>query len=159
MTREKAQSRLAAFRGIPLPGYAISDTMGGAIGVIATSIQEDTLQERLTYRRNIDSIVWVGPLRAGRVPPGKRVHLPNSAAAKITWKRLKDAPQRGQIYRHYKGGLYTVVAVGLEVYDLVPMITYVSNETGFYWTRTLENFTSYVPGVEGPVSRFGRVHG
>jgi hypothetical protein len=54
------------------------------------------------------------------------------------------APERDGVYRHYKGGLYTVVAVSLHEETLDVMVTYRSNKKGTFWTRTLKNFTERV---------------
>lgn len=70
----------------------------------------------------------------------------------------------GAIYRHYKGGLYTVVCASLKEDTLEPMITYRSNEKGACWTRTADNFLDLVftqDGQKGDVvpaePRFQRV--
>lgn len=55
-----------------------------------------------------------------------------------------DVPGVGQVYRHYKGGLYDIVAVGLRDDDLEPTIGYRSRKHGTTWFRTLTNFTEIV---------------
>lgn len=50
----------------------------------------------------------------------------------------------GQIYRHYKGGLYVIVSVSIDEGTLEPLVTYRSNKKGTCWTRTLDNFTEKV---------------
>ncbi len=65
--------------------------------------------------------------------------------------RLAECPVKvGQIYRHYKGGLYSVVAVSLKEDDLNVLITYHSNLKATSWTRTLENFTEWVETPDNP---------
>jgi hypothetical protein len=72
--------------------------------------------------------------------------------------KLKECGVKpGQIYRHYKGGLYTVVAVSLEEDTLEPLVAYHSNVKGTTWTRTLENFTEGVEFRGVTHSRFARV--
>jgi hypothetical protein len=46
----------------------------------------------------------------------------------------------GQVYRHYKGGLYVIVAVAIDEASLEPMVVYRSNRRGTTWIRTLANF-------------------
>jgi hypothetical protein len=53
-------------------------------------------------------------------------------------------PRAGQHYRHYKGGLYTVLAISLREYDLEPQVTYRSETYGTCWTRSLANFLEHV---------------
>jgi hypothetical protein len=55
-----------------------------------------------------------------------------------------DAPDVGQVWEHYRGGLYSIVCRSLKEDDLTPLITYHSNLKGTNWTRTLENFTEDV---------------
>lgn len=64
----------------------------------------------------------------------------------------------GQIYRHYNGGLYSVVAVCIKEDTLEPMVVYQSNVKGSVWTRTLANWSEDVAqGMPGePVPRFER---
>jgi hypothetical protein len=52
--------------------------------------------------------------------------------------------EEDQVYRHYKGGLYVVVAVSLKEDTLEPMITYRSNKKKGCWTRTMENWIELV---------------
>ena len=54
------------------------------------------------------------------------------------------AVREHQIYRHYKGGLYVVIAVSLKEDTLEPMVTYRSNNHRMCWTRTLENWIELV---------------
>ena len=52
---------------------------------------------------------------------------------------LADAPQPGELYRHWKGGLYTVVCSSIKEDTLEIVVTYRSCARGYLWTRTLEN--------------------
>lgn len=48
----------------------------------------------------------------------------------------------GDIYRHYKGGLYSIVCTAIDEATLEPMVIYRSNSKGTTWARTLAVFTS-----------------
>jgi hypothetical protein len=61
---------------------------------------------------------------------------------------------RGQIWRHYKGTLYTVLDVGINEATLEPVVIYVERNNEPPWIRTLSEFMGQ--GVIG-VSRFVRV--
>jgi hypothetical protein len=82
-------------------------------------------------------------------------HDPKMAA----WDKLLltlDVPKPGQVYEHYKGGLYSIVAVAIREDTLVPVVIYQSNLYGTVMERTLENFQEnvLVDGVWG--KRFQR---
>ena len=50
------------------------------------------------------------------------------------------------IYRHFKGGLYLVLAVALSEESYEPTVVYMSlNGDGKVWTRSQSEFTSLVP--------------
>lgn len=66
---------------------------------------------------------------------------------------LRDAPRPGTLYRHYKGGLYSIVACSIREDTLEPLVTYRSVERGTAWTRTLANFTEAVVVEGGPLRR------
>lgn len=52
-----------------------------------------------------------------------------------------DEPRKGQVYRHAKGGLYSVVSVSsLESDPETILVTYSSNRLGGDTTRTLAEF-------------------
>lgn len=75
-------------------------------------------------------------------------------------RELEGAPKIGQVFRHYKGGLYVVTEVSIMEDSLEPLVTYRSNARGTSWTRTLANFTQWVsPGnatVPAMIPRFRR---
>lgn len=91
--------------------------------------------------------------------------------AALTDDQLKDiaqaqtlgGPQPGDTYRHYKGGLYTIVARSLMEETLTPLVTYRSEANGTCWTRTIANFTEWVvtpakaDGMQGAGPRFRKV--
>jgi hypothetical protein len=49
-----------------------------------------------------------------------------------------------RIYRHYKGGLYIVIALAIDEDTLEPCVVYGSNAKGTAWVRTLANWTETV---------------
>jgi hypothetical protein len=53
-------------------------------------------------------------------------------------------PRAGEVYEHYKGGIYSIVAVSIKEDTLIPLVTYHSNVHGTDWTRTLADFTDFV---------------
>lgn len=60
-----------------------------------------------------------------------------------------------QIYRHFKGGLYLIVAVALAEENFEPNIVYMSlNGDNKVWTRSQTDFTSLVP--EGRLNPTGQ---
>jgi uncharacterized protein len=63
--------------------------------------------------------------------------------------RALEHPRAGDLYDHYKGGDYRVVAVSLKEDNLEPLVTYQSLKTRQFWTRTLEVFTEPVRLADG----------
>lgn len=52
-----------------------------------------------------------------------------------------DVPRQGQFWRHAKGGLYEVIAVGKMESDQSPVVIYQrEGGTGDVWVRPLANF-------------------
>jgi hypothetical protein len=58
-------------------------------------------------------------------------------------------PREGQVYRHYKGGLYAIRCVSIMEDTLEVMVTYSSNRHGGYTTRSLDVFTERVDSGAG----------
>jgi hypothetical protein len=84
--------------------------------------------------------------------------LSDYEVAKQNLSRMAQ-PKRGQVYQHYKGGLYSVVSVSIKEDDLTPMVTYSSNmhQTEIDTTRTMEDFMKPVMWPNGFVApRFQR---
>ena len=52
----------------------------------------------------------------------------------------------GQVWRHYKGGTYRIIATAIDESTLTPMVIYQSTVTNLEmpWARTLANFLSTV---------------
>ena len=55
-------------------------------------------------------------------------------------------PQAG-LYRHYKGGLYTLICVGRHSETEEWLVTYRSEAGGDYWVRPLAMWNELVDGV------------
>ncbi len=51
-------------------------------------------------------------------------------------------PQHNSIYRHYKGGIYKVIANALHCETQLPLVVYQSLDDSKTWTRSLEDFTA-----------------
>ncbi len=70
----------------------------------------------------------------------------------------EESPAIGDIYEHYKGGLYVVLCRSVDEETLQPLVTYRSNLKGYTWTRTLKNFTATVQLANGNiVNRFRHI--
>lgn len=69
-------------------------------------------------------------------------------------------PNVNEIYKHFKGTLYQVVAISFDSETIEPLVTYRSVEGNHYWTRTLRNFTDLVQQDDDSnylVSRFEKI--
>lgn len=51
-----------------------------------------------------------------------------------------DRPKDGEVYTHYKGGLYEIVATGFLEDTEVPCVVYRSLKKDITWVRTAKNF-------------------
>lgn len=60
------------------------------------------------------------------------------------------------IYRHFKGGLYTVALVARQEGNGERVVVY-QGALGVWWTRPFDEFTGKVQTAEGAVPRFARV--
>ena len=67
------------------------------------------------------------------------------------WNGL-DRPKDGQIFQHYKGGKYEIVATGFLEDSEAPCIVYRSLLKNIVWVRTAKNFLENVEynGSEQP---------
>lgn len=54
------------------------------------------------------------------------------------------APEDGQIFQHYKGGKYVIVATGFLEDSEAPCVIYRSLLKDIVWVRTAENFLEKV---------------
>jgi hypothetical protein len=71
-----------------------------------------------------------------------------------------EAPQKGQVYRHYKGDLYKVFALALHSNDEVWMVVYeplYENPDAPYFTRPLSEWTEIMDWEGQKVQRFSPV--
>lgn len=61
----------------------------------------------------------------------------------------QNAPQHPKpgLYRHYKGGLYTVLCVGRHSETEEWLVTYRCDAQGTYWVRPLDMWLQNVGGV------------
>ena len=55
-----------------------------------------------------------------------------------------ERPRNGQIFRHYKGGEYEIVATGFLEDTEAPCVVYRSLEKDTVWVRTAKNFLESV---------------
>jgi len=65
-----------------------------------------------------------------------------------------ERPRDGDTYRHYKGGLYTIVATGFLEDTETPCIVYKSQKLGIIWVRTAKNFLETIEHDGVTVQRF-----
>lgn len=70
-----------------------------------------------------------------------------------------DWPHHGP-HRHYKGGIYRVIAHATDEATGQPVVVYRSEQDGRVWVRTLANWNETVHGEENGkavrISRFAR---
>ncbi|MFZ2681555.1 MAG: DUF1653 domain-containing protein [Patescibacteria group bacterium] len=69
----------------------------------------------------------------------------------------KDAPQSGELYRHYKGGVYEVVLLAINTVDSAWTVVYkptYPNPGADYFTRPLEEWHEVVKYNDKLVKRF-----
>ncbi|HCY56733.1 MAG TPA: DUF1653 domain-containing protein [Oceanicaulis sp.] len=67
---------------------------------------------------------------------------------------MTDTTVKPGIYRHYKGGCYTVLSVGVHTETAERFVVYRSDETGEVWLRPLNMFIETVISDTGPTRRF-----
>lgn len=60
---------------------------------------------------------------------------------------MKNVIETGQVWKHYKGGVYTIIAVGKLEVDLTLMVVYKSNDDGSVWIRPQHDFLQVVKVV------------
>ena len=72
----------------------------------------------------------------------------------IAQAQATGGPQPGQVYQHYKGGIYSIIARALREDTLEPVVVYHSNAKGVSWERTVANFTEPVEFGGRTVPRF-----
>lgn len=72
------------------------------------------------------------------------------------WSRL-ERPQDGDIYKHYKGGKYEIVATGFLEDSESPCVIYRSLEKNIVWVRTAKNFLEDVEHDGKIMPRFKKI--
>jgi hypothetical protein len=92
-------------------------------------------------------------LDAPQPPPVAMTDHDAKMAAQAALAKL-DHPAAGDVYRHYKGGLYAVVMVGIKEDTLEPMVGYYSYTYRTHSFRTLANWNEGVETPDGTVPRF-----
>lgn len=85
---------------------------------------------------------------------------PNSdhVAADSLRDTLQELPIHvGEVYQHYKGGTYEIVALAVQEQTLEPCVVYKNMDTPLVWVRAWSNWNEEVE-VEGKsVPRFTRI--
>jgi hypothetical protein len=72
--------------------------------------------------------------------------------------RRETGIRPGQVWRHFKGGLYTVVGLSVDEWSLEPLVHYRSHAKGRVETRTLKNWFALIQVAPDavPVTRYVR---
>lgn len=72
-----------------------------------------------------------------------------------------EAPRPGEVWRHYKGGYYAIVAAAVIEATLEPAVVYMSLKYETTWVRTLTDWREIVrvgdPGCYELMPRFRKV--
>lgn len=93
-----------------------------------------------------------------KIPPGT-TDPDDAIALHIATRGLTDSPElpKPGLYRHYKGGLYTVISLATIEATMEPAVVYVAAASNAMWVRTLDDFTATVTheGIQQP--RFRRL--
>lgn len=76
---------------------------------------------------------------------------------KAGWNGLLR-PKDGQIFQHYKGGKYEIVATGFLEDSEAPCVVYRSLLKNIVWVRTAKNFLEDIEHEGVVMSRFSLVH-
>lgn len=66
-------------------------------------------------------------------------------------------PRDGQVFQHYKGGLYEIVATGFLENTEEPCVVYRSLEKSIVWVRTAKNFLESVEHNGVTTARFTKL--
>ena len=69
-----------------------------------------------------------------------------------------ERPADGETYRHYKGGVYEIVATGFIEDSETPCVVYRSLEKNIVWVRTAKNFLEKIEYDSKSVPRFERIN-
>ena len=63
----------------------------------------------------------------------------------------------GDLYRHYKGGIYKVITRAKNTETLEDLVVYQSMDTGEFWARPTEMFFEYIETDEYKGFRFNPI--
>ncbi len=55
-------------------------------------------------------------------------------------------PKAGEVWRHYKGGMYDIITIAVHESELVPLVVYRSQSHGTVWARPVGNWLEIVNG-------------
>jgi hypothetical protein len=72
------------------------------------------------------------------------------------WNGL-ERPQDGDLYRHYRGGQYKIVATGFLEDSETTCVIYQSLEKDIVWVRTAKNFLEDVERGGKTMPRFSKI--
>jgi hypothetical protein len=67
-----------------------------------------------------------------------------------------NTPAKGELWKHYKGGLYMIVAIGRDEPTLEDVVVYASLKDDSVWVRSMTAFKGSVD-ENGYMPRFSRV--
>lgn len=62
------------------------------------------------------------------------------------------------VYRHFKGNIYKVIAIARDCEDLSEVVVYQNIDKGDIWTRPLDNFTETVNRDGKAFKRFEKIN-
>ena len=68
-----------------------------------------------------------------------------------------ERPEDGQVFEHYKGGLYSIVTTGFLEDTETPCVAYRSHKKDLVWVRTAKNFFEEIEHAGEIRPRFRRV--
>jgi hypothetical protein len=93
-----------------------------------------------------------------KIPPGT-TDPDDAIAMHIATRGVLDqpTPPTPGLYRHYKGGTYTVLGLATTEATGIPVVVYTNVTTGQWWTRPVEDFIAMVEHEGEQVPRFRRL--
>lgn len=68
-----------------------------------------------------------------------------------------ERPKTGDIYKHYKGGRYQIVATGFLEDTEAPCVVYLSLKNDTVWVRTAKNFLENIEHDGKTMPRFSKL--
>lgn len=68
-----------------------------------------------------------------------------------------DTVKVGEVYRHFKGNTYKVIAVAKDCEDLKDIVVYQNTDKLDIWTRPLDNFCETVTRDGKTFKRFEKI--